>query len=110
MLGSEVIEDAYASRPISNWLLTYSQPSAAMSSAPPPSNPPSNNEKQPETPASSGAANTDGPAAMDVTPDVPPEETWDDIPEDIISLSTDEIKTRTRLIDNDVKVCFCPLF
>lgn len=41
---------------------------------------------------------------MDVTPDVPEEETWDDLPEEILTLSTDEILTRTRLIDNDIKV------
>jgi len=41
---------------------------------------------------------------MDETPDAPAEETWDDIPEDILTLSTDEILTRTRLIDNDIKV------
>ena len=41
---------------------------------------------------------------MDTTPDQPAEETWADIPEDIMSLKTDEILTRTRLIDNDVKV------
>lgn len=42
---------------------------------------------------------------MDTTPDVIPEEDWSDIPEDIMSLSTDDILTRIRLIDNDVKVC-----
>ena len=41
---------------------------------------------------------------MDVTDDTPPEETWDDISEDILALSTDEILTRARLIDNDIKV------
>ena len=41
---------------------------------------------------------------MDTTPDRPAEETWDDIPEDIMALSTDEILTRIRLIDNDLKV------
>ena len=41
---------------------------------------------------------------MDTTPDQPPEETWEDIPEEIRSLSTDEILTRTRLIDNDLRV------
>ena len=46
---------------------------------------------------------------MDTTPDLqPPEETWDDIPEDILSLSTEDIVTRTRLIDNDLKVR-CPV-
>lgn len=41
---------------------------------------------------------------MDTTPDHPPEETWADIPEEIMSLSTDDILTRIRLIDNDLKV------
>jgi 26S proteasome regulatory subunit T5 len=77
-----------------------------MSSAQPP-NPPADNDngKKPESslpPASTPAA---GDAAMDTTADVPPpEETWDDIPEEILSLSTDEILTRIRLIDNDIKV------
>lgn len=41
---------------------------------------------------------------MDTSPDHPPEDTWDDIPADILSLSTDEISTRIRLIENDIKV------
>jgi 26S proteasome regulatory subunit T5 len=41
---------------------------------------------------------------MDTTPDVPPVETWEDIPEDVMALSTDEILTRIRLIENDIKV------
>lgn len=45
---------------------------------------------------------------MDTTPDRPPEETWDDIPADILSLNTDEILTRIRLIDNDIKVRLFP--
>lgn len=43
-------------------------------------------------------------APMDTTPDQPPEETWADIPEDVMGLSTDEILTRIRLIENDMKV------
>ena len=43
---------------------------------------------------------------MDTTPDQPAEETWADIPEEIMALSTDEILTRIRLIDNDLKVRF----
>ena len=46
---------------------------------------------------------------MDTTPDQPPEETWDDIPADILSLSTDEILTRIRLIENDIKVRVLPI-
>ena len=79
-----------------------------MSSTQPPNDPPNpsgNPEKKPETSSSTPAAAQDGAAAMDTTPDAPPaEETWDDIPEDILSLSTDEIISRTRLIDNDIKV------
>lgn len=74
-----------------------------MSTAPPSSDPPPNNEK-PEVTGSSEPTSAEGTAAMDVTPDAPPEETWDDIPEDILALNTDEIITRTRLIDNDIKV------
>jgi 26S proteasome regulatory subunit T5 len=42
---------------------------------------------------------------MDVTPDVPEEglETWDDLPEEILILSTDEILTRARLVDPEVE-------
>lgn len=42
---------------------------------------------------------------MDGTSERPAEETWEDIPEDIMALSSDEILTRIRLIDNDLKVC-----
>ena len=82
--------------------ITISTP--AMSSAPPPSNPPTDSEKKPEGSAPSTSSNTQDNADMDTTPDVQPEETWDDIPEDIMALTTDEIATRTRLIDNDLKV------
>ncbi|TEB22758.1 26S proteasome subunit P45 [Coprinellus micaceus] len=75
-----------------------------MSSAPPPSNPPTDSEKKLEGSAPSTSSNTQDNADMDTTPDVQPEETWDDIPEDIMALTTDEIATRTRLIDNDLKV------
>lgn len=44
-------------------------------------------------------------ATMDTTPDQPPEETWEDIPEDVRNGPIDEITTRTRLIDNDIRVC-----
>ncbi|KAF6757596.1 P-loop containing nucleoside triphosphate hydrolase protein [Ephemerocybe angulata] len=76
-----------------------------MSSAPPPNDPPQDSEKKSEesTPLLS-TSNAQDSAAMDTTPDVQPEETWDDIPEDILALSNDEIATRTRLIDNDLKV------
>lgn len=73
-----------------------------MSAVPPPNDPPANPEKQPEAAPSSAAAPDEAP--MDTTPDQPPEETWADIPEDVMSLNTDEILTRIRLIDNDMKV------
>jgi 26S proteasome regulatory subunit T5 len=79
-----------------------------MSSAPePPSDPPAGNNSQkpdvPPQPATSPPADQDG-VSMDTTPDQPPEETWDDIPEEIKALTTEEILTRIRLIDNDIKV------
>ena len=74
---------------------------------PPPNNPPAGekpDEQQPllvQTPQETGPTED---AAMDIAPDQPPEETWDDIPEDIMALPTEDIQTRTRLIDNDIKV------
>lgn len=76
----------------------------SASDSQPPTGPPSNPEKAPEESSSNAAQSTDQ-AAMDTTPDKPAEETWEDIPEDIISLPTDDILTRIRLIDNDIKVC-----
>ncbi|KAI0731911.1 26S proteasome subunit P45 [Fomitopsis betulina] len=73
-----------------------------MASQQPPTPPAGNNEKAPEPAASSSSDATQD--AMDTTPDQPAEETWADIPEEIITLSTDEILTRIRLIDNDLKV------
>ncbi|KAG6820704.1 26S proteasome regulatory subunit 6A-B [Arthromyces matolae] len=74
-----------------------------MSSLPPPNNPAGNPEKQPEA-SSASQSEPVTETAMDTTPDVPEEETWADIPEDILSLTTDEILTRIRLLDNDIKV------
>ncbi|KAI0260248.1 P-loop containing nucleoside triphosphate hydrolase protein [Gloeopeniophorella convolvens] len=77
-------------------------------SAVPPGDHPSNNasrgdpEKQASVP-SAPAAQTEA-SEMDTTPDQPAEESWEDIPEDIIELDTDDILTRVRLIDNDIKV------
>ena len=78
-------------------------PSLSMSSVTPPNNPPPNPEKKPEEllAAPSSSQPTDA-EAMDTDP--PAEETWADIPEDIMALSTDEILTRIRLIENDIKV------
>ncbi|KAI0802081.1 P-loop containing nucleoside triphosphate hydrolase protein [Irpex lacteus] len=76
-----------------------------MSSAQPP-NPPSDNsnEKKPEPEASSSTPQPTEDAAMDTSSDQPPEEKWEDIPEDILALPTEDISTRTRLIDNDLRV------
>lgn len=75
-----------------------------MSSAPPPNPPPSNPEKPADGEESPSAPNPATEGEMDTTPDQPAEETWEDIPEDIKSLGTDEILTRIRLIENDIKV------
>jgi 26S proteasome regulatory subunit T5 len=79
-----------------------------MSSAPPPSNPPPNPEKKGDHVDTDASAVVDA-GTMDITDDAPPVETWDDISEDILALSTDEILTRARLIDNDIKVRFLPV-
>lgn len=39
-----------------------------------------------------------------VEPEQPPEETWEDIPDDVKNAGADEIVTRARLIDNDIRV------
>ncbi|EMD39564.1 hypothetical protein CERSUDRAFT_111880 [Gelatoporia subvermispora B] len=75
-----------------------------MASTQPPNPPAENNNEKPQDGPSSSTPAPQTEAAMDTTPDVPPEEDWLDIPEDIMSLSTDDILTRIRLIDNDVKV------
>ncbi|KAG1770834.1 26S proteasome subunit P45 [Suillus placidus] len=81
-----------------------------MSSVPPsdpPSDPPADNNVQkpdaPQQPEASPSPGQDG-VEMDTTPDQPAEETWDDIPDEIKALTTEEILTRIRLIDNDIKV------
>ena len=78
-----------------------------MSSAPPPPPEIPPQDKQPD-PQSPTTVHQEQDAAMDTTPDQPPEETWDDIPADILALSTDEILTRIRLIENDIKVRVFP--
>ena len=76
-------------------------------SALPPAEHPSNND-QPNDANKSESADLSSARAevaeMDTTPDQPPEETWDDIPEEIMELDTEDILTRIRLIDNDIKV------
>jgi hypothetical protein len=95
---SDVIE--YACRPIRIVL-----PTSRMSSAPPPPTTPPADSNKKDSSAPTSSSSPEG-VAMDVTPDAPVEETWDDLPEEILTLSTDEILTRTRLIDNDIKVVF----
>ncbi|KAG9033420.1 26S proteasome regulatory subunit 6A, partial [Tulasnella sp. UAMH 9824] len=70
-----------------------------------PSQPPSDPDK-PSDASQSAATQSNAPAphAMDTTSDQPQEETWDDIPEEVKAAGTDEIVTRMRLIDNDIKV------
>ena len=74
------------------------------STVPPSSDPPNNPEGDSNEPKPSSNEPSQETAAMDTTPDQPPEETWADIPEEVMSLSTDEILTRIRLIENDIKV------
>ena len=76
-----------------------------MSSAAPENNPPNPEpEKQDDQQASQSENMPTQDAEMDTAPDIPPEETWEDIPDEVMSLSTDEILTRIRLIENDIKV------
>ena len=84
-----------------------------MSSAQPPNQPPNNpptgeklEEQQPLLGQTPQETRPTEDAAMDTAPDQPPEENWDDIPEEIMALPTEDIQTRTRLIDNDIKVIF----
>ncbi|KAG8851803.1 26S proteasome regulatory subunit 6A [Tulasnella sp. 330] len=74
-----------------------------MSAVPP--NQPSDAPKPNDAPTTSGAGAPAAAQAMDTTADEQPqEETWEDIPSDVRAASTEEISTRSRLIDNDVKV------
>ncbi|KAK0540666.1 26S proteasome regulatory subunit 6A [Tilletia horrida] len=74
---------------------------------PPPSDPPQDNKPEASKDAAkSGSAGAD--AAMDTTEDSAataaeqePEET---LPEDILNASAEEIQTRTRLLENDIKI------
>ena len=72
----------------------------------PPGEHPNNDGQRSDEPKSDPAAPTGTQsevAEMDTTPDQP-EETWDDIPEEIMELDTEDVLTRIRLIDNDIKV------
>ena len=79
-----------------------------MSSAPPPPNPPSGDDEKPPVAADTTDPNPKPVDAMDVqepeTPKAPPADTFEDIPAEIMGAATDEILTRIRLIDNDIKV------
>jgi len=67
--------------------------------------PPPNNEKSPDNSQQSESAPATVDAnAMDVQPEQPAEETWEDIPPDVLESNTDDIMTRVRLIENDIKV------
>jgi hypothetical protein len=82
-----------------------------MSAQEPPSEPPASSSKPDDASTSESvpllSEHQDGDASMDTSPDEPqpPEETWDDIPEDVRNAGVEEIITRTRLIDNDIRVC-----
>lgn len=75
----------------------------------PPTEQPNNNGQGSDADKSRSADSTSPQlevTEMDTTPDQPPEETWDDIPEEIMELDTEDVLTRIRLIDNDIKVRF----
>lgn len=85
---------AYASRP------------PPMSSAQPPEQPPSRDDEKAPLLSSDAPSSTAQPAEgdkMDTTPD-PPAETWSDLPEELLTASADEIISRRRLIENDIRV------
>lgn len=76
-----------------------------MSSAPPP-NPGSNpnpGDVKPDTQMTPATEKKDEPQPIEE--EVPePEDTFEDIPDDVRNAPVDDISTRTRLIDNDIKV------
>ena len=72
-----------------------------MSSAPPPSEPPSN--EKPLISVDVQETTRSNPDAMEVTPE-PPAETWEDLPPELLSASAEEISSRMRLIDNEIRV------
>jgi 26S proteasome regulatory subunit T5 len=79
-----------------------------MSSVNPPNPPPNPPASDPAKPEENATASQQQPpvedAPMDTTPDAPPEENWDDIPEDVFISPVEDILTRVRLIENDIKV------
>jgi len=72
-----------------------------MSSAPPPDQPPSNEKPLISVDAQENVRSN--PDAMEVTPE-PPAETWGDLPPELLSASAEEINSRMRLIDNEIRV------
>ena len=88
------------------WNCQRLQPFIIMSALPPAEHP--NNNGQPSDTSKSDSVEPTSTqsevAEMDTTSDQPPEETWEDIPEEIMELETDDVLTRIRLIDNDIKV------
>ncbi|KAG8812526.1 26S proteasome regulatory subunit 6A, partial [Serendipita sp. 400] len=75
-----------------------------MTSTQPPNPPPIRDEEK--VSASTSEASTTQQAEadkMDITPD-PPAETWSDLPEELLTASPEEIVSRRRLIENDIRV------
>lgn len=78
-----------------------------MSSSEPPSGPPASSKPSDASDSESApliSTTHDDTTEMDTTPDEPAEETWEDIPEDVRNANVDEVNTRTRLVDNDIRV------
>jgi len=77
-----------------------------MSSSEPPIQPPSDSKDAASRKDGASGEPPSGTTEMDTTPDeAVVEETWEDLPDDVKGSSTDEVMTRMRLIDNDIKVC-----
>lgn len=75
------------------------------SSQPPPGHPgPSDNKPSSSTDATSSTQPAADADKMEVTPAEPPAETWSDLPEELLTASADEIVSRRRLIENDIRV------
>jgi 26S proteasome regulatory subunit T5 len=72
-----------------------------MSSAPPHDEPPSNEKPLISVDIEENARSN--PDAMEVTQE-PPAETWEDLPPELLSASAEEINSRMRLIDNEIRV------
>lgn len=93
----------HASRP---HIHTLTRP-PTMSSAPPPNPNPNSGDNKPDdahmTPAAS-SADADKKDEIEEEPVPEPEDTFEDIPEDVRNAPVEDINTRTRLIDNDIKV------